>query len=61
MINLPQVDDDYVVPNSLWDESLFLINYLDPWYGDILMHLQTMWFVPHLCKDDHRHVFHQMK
>ena len=40
MTDRPQVDDDFVVPDSLLDESLFLIDSSNPWYGDIRVYLQ---------------------
>ena len=43
----------------LCDESLFLIDLSDPWYGDILIYLQTQCFQPDASKDDHRCIHHQ--
>jgi hypothetical protein len=41
MTDLPRVHDESVVQDSLPDESLFLIDSSDPWYGDVLIYLQT--------------------
>ena len=43
---------------QLPDETLFLISILDPWYGDIIMYLQTYTFRPMLTKYDHRWIQH---
>ena len=32
------------------DDTLFMINTIDPWYGDIIMYLQTQTFHPQLEK-----------
>ena len=44
---------------SLPNDYLFLIDSLDPWYGDILVYLQTQRFHPKLSKDDCRQLHHQ--
>jgi hypothetical protein len=41
MSELPQVDDEPMANDSFPDESLFLIDSSDPWYGDVLVYLQT--------------------
>jgi hypothetical protein len=41
---LPRADENIETRDSLLDESLFLINTSDPWYGDILLYLQTQRF-----------------
>ena len=38
---------------------LFLISTLDPWYGDIIVYLQTSTFRSELTKDARRHIRHQ--
>ena len=43
---------------SLPDDSLFLIDSSNPWYGDILVYLQTQQFRPLATKDDRRHIIH---
>jgi hypothetical protein len=42
--NLPHTDDNTNPNDSLPDESLFLISTSNPWYGDILLYLQTQRF-----------------
>jgi hypothetical protein len=44
--DLPYTDEDTEPNDSLPDESLFLISTSDPWYGDILLYLQTQCFQP---------------
>ena len=59
MFGLPRVSTDSVVLESLPDESLFLIDLADPWYGDILIYLQTQSFRPDASKDDRQCIHHQ--
>ena len=40
---------------------LFLISTTDPWYGDLLIYLQTQWFQPHLSCDDRHRIRHHVK
>lgn len=54
MIGLPQVSEPSQELESLLDDSLFLMDSSDPWYGDILVYLQTQRFHPTSSKDDHR-------
>jgi len=41
LCDFPYTKMEIVVEDSLPDESLFLIITLDPWYGNIIMYLQT--------------------
>jgi hypothetical protein len=41
------------------DEHLFYITSDDPWYGDLLVYLQTQNFGNHLSRDYCRHIRHQ--
>jgi hypothetical protein len=41
------------------DEHLFYITSDDPWYGDLLVYLQTQKFGNHLSRDHHHHIRHQ--
>ena len=47
--------------DSLPDESLFLISTTDPWYGDIILYLQTLRYQPTASRYECRHVHHQTK
>ena len=49
-------------PNDLFsDEFMFLISITDPWYGYLLIYLQTKHFQPHLSRNDRRHIHHHAK
>ena len=37
-----------VAKQLIADESLFLISTIDPWYGDIIVYLQTQYFRPEI-------------
>jgi hypothetical protein len=42
--------------------NIFSLSHLqDPWYGDILIYLQTLKFSQHLSRDDRRRIRHQAK
>jgi hypothetical protein len=58
---LPRADEDIEPRDSLPDESLFLINTSDPWYGDILLYLQTQRFQPNISHEEHRRIRHHSR
>ena len=58
MAGLPQVSQPLQELESLPDDSLFLMDSSDPWYGDIPVYLQTQHFRPSTTKDDRRHLRH---
>ena len=58
MVGLPQVSYPIQDLETLPDDSLFLIDSSDPWYGDILVYLQTQRFRPSATKDDCRRIRH---
>ena len=43
------------------DETLFLISSSDPWYGDILVYLQTQTFRPNTSRSEQRRIQYQAK
>ena len=46
-------------PNdSFLDEFMFLISTTDPWYGDLIIYLQTQIFHPNISCDNHHHISH---
>ena len=47
--------------DSFLDESLFLISATDPWYGDIILYLQTLRYHPIASRDECRRVLHRAK
>ena len=58
MVGLPRVFQPQQDLESLPDDSLFLIDSSDPWYGDILVYLQTQRFQPSATKDERRRIRH---
>jgi hypothetical protein len=56
MCDFPRADTETVAEESIIDESLFLISTLDPWYGDIIVYLQTQSFRPELSKSERRKI-----
>ena len=51
-----RADTETVAEEPIADESLFLISTLDPWYGDIIVYLQTQTFRPDLSRSDRRKI-----
>lgn len=56
MCDFPRTDIEIVVEEPIADESLFLISTSDPWYGDIIVYLQTQSFQPELSRSEHRKI-----
>ena len=52
---------DFEPSDSFLDEFLFLISMTDPWYGDLIIYLQTKISQPHLSRDDRRRIRHHTK
>ena len=46
MCDFPRTDTETMAEQQIADESLFLISTIDPWYGDIIVYLQTQSFRP---------------
>jgi hypothetical protein len=61
MSEFPWENEEIVITDSFSDEDLFIIASSDPWYGEILVYLQTMNFSSHYSRDDRRQIFHLMK
>ena len=53
---LPRDCDDNDGEPTITDEHLFLISSSDPWYGDYLVHLQTLKLPSHLNSDERRRI-----
>ena len=58
---LPCADENIEPRDSLPDESLFLIGTSDPWYGDILLYLQTQRFQPNISCEERRRIRHHSR
>jgi hypothetical protein len=50
-----------VVNDSFPNEFLFLIDSSNPWYGDVLLYLQTQRFHPQLSYDEHQRIHHHAR
>ena len=57
LLDLPKIDPEDVAHDLFPDESVYLVDSSDPWYGVILVYLQTQRFPPTLTSDD-RHCIH---
>jgi hypothetical protein len=58
---LPVESGDVVPEESPIQGDMFLIESSDPWYGDILIYLQTLKFPPSASRDECRRIRHQAK
>jgi hypothetical protein len=47
--------------DSFADEHIFLVSSSNPWYGDIVLNIQTLKLAQHLSRDDRRRVRYQAK
>ena len=61
MYDLPSLDEDEVHEDSFVDEHKFLISTAYPWYGDIIIYIQTLKVPPHLSWDESRILQHNAK
>ena len=61
MCDLPHITEDTHPFDSFPDESLFLISMSEPWYGDLILYLQTQRFHPNEIRDKHHHIRHHAK
>jgi hypothetical protein len=59
--DFPCLDEDVIHVDSFVDEHIFLVSSSDPWYGDIVLYLQTLKFPQHLSQDDRRRIRYQAK
>src|SRR5271168_4479003 len=54
LCNFPSSSNDLTSKASIMDETLFLISSSDPWYGDIMVYLQTQTFRPNTSRFEQR-------
>ena len=59
--NFPSEDEELVCEDTFIDEHIFLISTLDPWYGHIIIYLQTLKVPTHLSQDERRRLRHVSK
>jgi hypothetical protein len=57
--DFPQLDEDAIHVDSFADEHVFLVSSSNPWYGDIVLYLQTLKFPLHLSRDDRQRIIYQ--
>ena len=50
--DLPSKEEEEACEDTFVDEDIFLISTLDPWYGDIIIYLQTLKVPTHLSRDE---------
>ena len=61
MCYLPCSLMDIETIDSFLDEFLFLISTTDPWYGYLIIYIQTQRFHPNIYCDDHHCICHHAK
>ena len=49
-----QDDQEELLEETFLDDNLFLIDSSNPWYGNVLIYLQTMQFPPNLSLKERR-------
>eukprot|EP00253_Pinus_taeda_P019926 PITA_19926 len=59
IFSLPSSSSPSHTEDHIPDETLFLISTLDPWYGDIIIYLQTSSFRSGVSKDAQQRIRHQ--
>ena len=59
--DFPSEEEEEVYEDTFVDEHIFLISNLDPWYGDIIIYLQTLKVPTHLSRDERRRLHHVSK
>ena len=59
--DFPSKSEELVCKDTFIDKHIFLISTLDPWYGDIIIYLQTLKVPTHLSWDERRRLRHVSK
>jgi hypothetical protein len=59
--DLPHTDEEIELNDSIPDDSLFIISMSNPWYGDILLYLQTQPFQLGISHDERRRIRNHSK
>lgn len=52
ILEIPRVDQEEPSKEDILDDHLFFIDSLNPWYENILVYLQTMWYPPNLSHEE---------
>ena len=50
--DFPNLDEEEVHEDSLVDDHIFLISTIYPWYGDVIVYLQTLKVPTHRSRDE---------
>ena len=50
--DFPNLEEEEVYEDTFVNEHIFLISTVDPWYGDIIVYLQTLKVPTHLSRDE---------
>ena len=61
ILNFPSEAKELVCEDTFIDEHILLISTLDPYYGDIIVYLQTFKVPTHLSRDERRRLRHVSK
>ena len=61
IFDFPSEEEEEVYEDTFVDDYIFLISTLDPWYGDIIIYLQTLKVPTHLSWDERRRLCHVSK
>ena len=59
--NFPSVEEEEVYEDYFFNEHIFHISTVDPWYGDIIMCLQILKVPTHLSRYERRRLCHVVK
>ena len=59
--DFPSLEEEEVYEDTFVDDHTFLISTLDPWYGDIIVYLQTLKVPTHLSWDEQQQLRHVSK
>ena len=60
-MDFPSEVEELVCEDTFVDEHIFLISMFGPWYGDIIVYLQTQRTPTHLSRDERRQLRHVSK
>ena len=61
LCNLPSSSNNETSEETIMDESLFLISSSNPWYGDVIIYLQTQKYRPNTSRSEQKRIRYQSK
>jgi hypothetical protein len=59
--DLPSPAKESLIEETIPDESLFMVNSSDPWYGDIIIYLHTQTFQKDLSSTNRHRIRYQAR